>query len=183
MWARHSSSWVITFPTWPVEWLLITPLLAYMDYWQTGSTDLADSYFELLYNNTQIHALNTTVGLIDTSKPGSQDELWCTPNHGCSTMNLTAGARPSFYCRSFSLRIFKFWNLSLRRRSAPHWLGSWSYHQRQALDVERDWPRPNSAPRYDRDDRSVDERTELLHRERSRNLGRAGSCSRPHSRC
>jgi hypothetical protein len=77
MWARHSHSWIIQYPTWPVEWLLITPLLAYMDYWQTGSTDLADAYYELLFNNTQIHALNHSLGLIDTSAPGSRDkDLW-----------------------------------------------------------------------------------------------------------
>ena len=93
MWARHSNSWVFTFPTWPVEWLLITPLLAHTDYWQTGSVDLADSFFELLYNNTQIHALSTIHGLIDTSLPGSRDDLWCTPGHGCTTMNNTAGGR------------------------------------------------------------------------------------------
>jgi len=48
MWARHSHSWVITYPTWPVEWLQMTPFLAWEDYWATGSTDLADAYFALL---------------------------------------------------------------------------------------------------------------------------------------
>ena len=47
---------------------MITPFLAYMDYWQTGSADLADSFFELLYNNTQIHALDPALGLVNTSK-------------------------------------------------------------------------------------------------------------------
>jgi len=83
----------MNYPTWPVEWLLITPLLAYMDYWHTGETYLADSYFDLLYNNTQIHALDPSLGLIDTSKPGSQDGLWCTPARGCTTMNDTVGGR------------------------------------------------------------------------------------------
>jgi hypothetical protein len=78
MWARHSHSWIFTYPTWPVEWLMITPMLAYMDYWATGSAELADAYFELLFNNTQYpigldHALN----LMNTSRPGSRDvELW-----------------------------------------------------------------------------------------------------------
>ena len=57
---------------------MITPMLAYMDYWATGSAELADAYFELLFNNTQYpigldHALN----LMNTSRPGSRDvELW-----------------------------------------------------------------------------------------------------------
>lgn len=77
MWARHSHSWIFQYPTWPVEWLQITPFLAHMDYMATGSTDLADAYFDLLYNNTQIHALDGPTGLINTSKPGSRDvELW-----------------------------------------------------------------------------------------------------------
>jgi hypothetical protein len=77
MWARHSHSWIFQYPTWPVEWLQITPFLAHMDYMATGSTDLAEAYFDLLYNNTQIHALDHTTGLINTSKPGSRDvELW-----------------------------------------------------------------------------------------------------------
>jgi alpha-L-rhamnosidase len=77
MWARHSHSWIFTFPTWPVEWLMITPFLAYMDYWQTGSPELADAFFELLYNNTQIHALDPIMGLVNTSKQGSRDvDLW-----------------------------------------------------------------------------------------------------------
>ena len=33
MWARHSHSWIFSYPTWPVEWLLITPMLAYMVCW------------------------------------------------------------------------------------------------------------------------------------------------------
>ena len=77
MWSRHSHSWIFTFPTWPVEWLMMTPFLAYMDYWQTGSSDLANSFFELLYNNTQIHALDPVLGLVNTSKQGSRDvDLW-----------------------------------------------------------------------------------------------------------
>ena len=78
MWARHSHSWIFTYPTWPVEWLMITPMLAYMDYWQTGSAELADAYFELLFNNTQFPTgFDHTLGLINTSRLGSRDlDLW-----------------------------------------------------------------------------------------------------------
>lgn len=85
MWARHSHSWVFEFPTWPVEWLMITPMLAYQDYWHTGSAELATSYFELLFNNTQYpFGFDHTLGLMNTSKPGSRDvELWnYTGRHG-----------------------------------------------------------------------------------------------------
>ena len=83
MWARHSHSWIFEFPTWPVEWLMITPMLAYMDYWQTGSAELADSYFELLYNNTQYPiGYDRSLGLMNTSKPGSRDlDLWNYTGH------------------------------------------------------------------------------------------------------
>ena len=80
LWARHSHSWIFTYPTWPVEWLQITPFLAHLDYWATGSTDLADAFFLLLFNNTQIHALDAKLGLVNTTKPGSRDQgpdaLW-----------------------------------------------------------------------------------------------------------
>ena len=78
MWARHSHSWIFQFPTWPVEWLMLSPMLAHMDYWRTGSADLADAYFELLFNNTQYPiGFDHTLGLMNTSKPGSRDvELW-----------------------------------------------------------------------------------------------------------
>eukprot|EP01044_Picomonas_judraskeda_P038722 COSAG03_NODE_18208_length_359_cov_6.496154_1_plen_74_part_01 len=45
------SRYVIQYPTWPVEWVQISVLLAYMDYWATGSTDLVASF---LSNETQM---------------------------------------------------------------------------------------------------------------------------------
>ena len=78
MWGRHSHSWVIQFPTWPVEWLQITPFLAHQDYWATGQTDLTEAYSDLLYNNTQIQFLDAKTGLINTSKPISRPELFGT---------------------------------------------------------------------------------------------------------
>ena len=76
MWGRHSHSWIIQFPTWPVEWLQITPFLAWQDYWATGQTDLMQAYQELLYNNTQIQFMDPTSNLINTSKPISRPELF-----------------------------------------------------------------------------------------------------------
>ena len=61
MWARHSHSWILTYPTWPVEWLQMTPLLAWEDYWATGTTDLANAYFALLYVNLSLRFCSTII--------------------------------------------------------------------------------------------------------------------------
>ena len=61
-----------------MEWLQITPFLAYQDYWITGQTDLTEAYDGLLYNNTQIQFLDDKTGLINTSKPISRPELFGT---------------------------------------------------------------------------------------------------------
>ena len=42
-------------PTWPVEWLQMTPNLAWLDYQTTNSTDLFAAYEELLANNTMVN--------------------------------------------------------------------------------------------------------------------------------
>jgi hypothetical protein len=39
--------------SWPTEWLQFTPLLAHLEYMQTGRLSLFNNYFELLRNNTQ----------------------------------------------------------------------------------------------------------------------------------
>ena len=61
-----------------MEWLQITPFLAYQDYWITGQTDLTEAYDGLLYNNTQIQFIDDKTGLINTSKPISRPELFGT---------------------------------------------------------------------------------------------------------
>lgn len=66
MWSRHSISYVIQYPTWPVEWVQISVLLAYQDYWNTGQADLLGAYEELLYNNTRVDDIDAT-GLLNCS--------------------------------------------------------------------------------------------------------------------
>ena len=61
-----------------MEWLQITPFLAYQDYWIPGQTDLTEAYDELLFNNTQIQFIDDKTGLINTSKPISRPELFGT---------------------------------------------------------------------------------------------------------
>ena len=83
-WGRHSHSWVIQFPTWPIEWQQMTALLAWQDYMATGTTDMFDSYEQKLYNNTQIAEVDHT-GLI-FSKQGRHIIGWgeCCPSFSVS---------------------------------------------------------------------------------------------------
>eukprot|EP01049_Picozoa_sp_SAG25_P011534 SAG25_NODE_1425_length_3058_cov_6.484623_3_plen_261_part_00 len=80
LWARHSHAYVIQYPTWPVEWVQISVLLAYLDYWTTGSTDLTEAFMEegnqegnlrtvSLYNNTRLVDKDAT-GILNCSEPG-----------------------------------------------------------------------------------------------------------------
>jgi hypothetical protein len=71
-WVRHSHSYVFTHPTWPVEWLQMTPLLALQDYWATGSADLAAAYLPLLAANTHYAADVDATGLLNTSLRGAR---------------------------------------------------------------------------------------------------------------
>ena len=92
MWSRHSASYVIQYPTWPVEWVQISVLLAYQDYWVTGQTVLTESYMDLLYNNTRISDMDGT-GLLNcsaqvrngcASRPGNGHHIidWDPPPSG-----------------------------------------------------------------------------------------------------
>ena len=67
-WVRHSHSYVLAHPTWPVEWLQMTPLLALQDYFATGSPDLAAAYLPLLTANTRYAADVDATGLLNTSR-------------------------------------------------------------------------------------------------------------------
>jgi hypothetical protein len=76
MWARHSASWVIEYPTWPIEWQQQTAFLAWQDYMATGSTDLASAYADKLLNNTKAQYVDRTgvIGIIPTTVPGPHGE-------------------------------------------------------------------------------------------------------------
>jgi alpha-L-rhamnosidase len=65
-WARHSHSYVFTYPTWPVEWQQMSALLAYADYWATAEADLGAAYLPLLANNTRWADRDAT-GLLNCS--------------------------------------------------------------------------------------------------------------------
>lgn len=66
MWVRHSVSYVTQYPTWPVEWVQISVLLARLDYWNTGLADLGGAYMDLYANNTMLGDRDGT-GLLNCS--------------------------------------------------------------------------------------------------------------------
>jgi len=63
-WVRHSHSYVLQHPTWPVEWQQMTALLAWQDYWATGSADFAAAYLDTLTAFTHISKKDGT-GLLN----------------------------------------------------------------------------------------------------------------------
>jgi hypothetical protein len=69
---RHSHSFVLTYPTWPLEWKMLTPFLAFQDYMATGRADLALAFEERLHNNTMLAFLEPSTGLIRTDLTGSE---------------------------------------------------------------------------------------------------------------
>ncbi len=60
LWGRHSASWLLEFPTWPIEWQQQTSLLVLQDYMATGSADLAKAYSARLLNDTKIKYIDGT---------------------------------------------------------------------------------------------------------------------------
>ena len=60
MWQRHSASWVLEYPTWPIEWQQQTPMLALDDWMATGTADLAEAYSERLLNDTKASYIDGT---------------------------------------------------------------------------------------------------------------------------
>ena len=70
LWARHSTAYVIQFPTCPVEWMQITPFLAYQDYMWSGQPDLALAFADQIYERTMVRFVDNATGLINTSAIG-----------------------------------------------------------------------------------------------------------------
>jgi len=75
LWPRHSHSWVIQNPTWPVEWKQLSSFLGWQDYMATGQPDLSLAYMQQMYDRTMIKNLDST-GLLDTSKMGRHIVDW-----------------------------------------------------------------------------------------------------------
>ena len=63
--ARRTAAHLIENPTWPTEWILITPTLAWLDYMHTGDARLLESYYDALKPKALL-ALREENGLIST---------------------------------------------------------------------------------------------------------------------
>eukprot|EP00039_Didymoeca_costata_P011354 m.159020 g.159020 ORF g.159020 m.159020 type:complete len:742 (+) comp15145_c0_seq4:511-2736(+) len=66
MWGRHSHSWVLENPTWPLEWQQMSALLAWQDYMFTGMADIFSTYEDRIYSRTNYGSIDST-GLLNTS--------------------------------------------------------------------------------------------------------------------
>ena len=63
--ARRTASHVIQNPTWPTEWILLTPIIAWNDYLYTGDDRLLRRYFKDFQAKT-LFALEDSTGFIST---------------------------------------------------------------------------------------------------------------------
>ena len=73
---RHSHAFVLQNPTWPVEWKMTTPFLAWQDYMATGQPDFALAFEQKLHDSTMISYLEPSTGLLRTEKMGSHIVDW-----------------------------------------------------------------------------------------------------------
>jgi len=64
--ARRSLEYLLQYPTWPTEWILQGPIIAWNDYMYTGDNRVLQSNYDLLKNRTLLQLRDTT-GLISTT--------------------------------------------------------------------------------------------------------------------
>ena len=64
---RHSFASVLMHPTWPVEWQLESPLMAWQDFWATGDVDFVRAFGDLLISRLRTQYIDGT-GLANTSR-------------------------------------------------------------------------------------------------------------------
>ena len=64
---RHSFASVLLHPTWPVEWQLESPLMAWQDFWATGDVDFVRAFGDVLISRLRIEYIDST-GLANTSR-------------------------------------------------------------------------------------------------------------------
>ena len=98
MWGRHSHTWVLAVPTWPVEWMQMAALLAWQDYYATGSTDLFEAYEATLHERTDVGAVDGT-GLVNTSI-GRHIVAWDPP----PTREMFVNSAHTAVCNSWAVR-------------------------------------------------------------------------------
>lgn len=72
--ARYSHEYLMLHPTWPTEWILHSPLMAWADYMHTGDADSLVEFYPDLKAKTLL-ALARPDGLISTVEPGVSKEV------------------------------------------------------------------------------------------------------------
>lgn len=77
--ARRSTAHLILNPTWPTEWILITPTLAWLDYLNTGDLRLLEQYFNQLEAKALL-PLREANGLISTKTGKTSAEVLASVN-------------------------------------------------------------------------------------------------------
>jgi hypothetical protein len=95
---RHSYSWTLEVPTWPVEWMQMSALMGWQDYWATGSTDLFETFEARMHERTQIALVDAT-GLVNTSH-GRHLYSWDPP----STKAMFVNSDHASVCNSFAVK-------------------------------------------------------------------------------
>ena len=78
-WQLHSAKHQFLNPTWPTEWHQFMAMVAYEYYMQTGDTQLASEYWDLLTEATYSQCADKSVsptGLVDFSKCSRDSKKW-----------------------------------------------------------------------------------------------------------
>lgn len=70
---RHSHSFVLSHPTWPVEWKQLSPFLGWQDFMNTGQGDVALSFEDIMHERTFIADLDATT-VLNSATMGAQHE-------------------------------------------------------------------------------------------------------------
>ncbi|WP_276091474.1 alpha-L-rhamnosidase C-terminal domain-containing protein [Pedobacter sp. JY14-1] len=76
--ARRSLEYLLQYPTWPTEWILQAPIIAWNDYLYTGDNRVLQSNYDLLKSRTLLQLRDST-GLISTAV--GQDENFSKSIH------------------------------------------------------------------------------------------------------
>lgn len=74
--AKKTLEYFMTHPTWPTEWLLHTPMIAYQDYYYTGDKRLIIKYYDTIKKKT-LHELAREDGLISSFSNKVTGDFMC----------------------------------------------------------------------------------------------------------
>lgn len=118
MWARHSYSYILEKPTWPVEWQQMTANLAWADYQATGNTDLFRAYGDKMFimSKWPDHFDNKT-GLVFTGWEGARHIVGWDPSQHTDAYRTSDY---QFVSNAFAARAIEIL-AALARQSGPEY--------------------------------------------------------------